>query len=123
MSKALFDKCLMVYKAMYRHADGDSGVYKGHLSKLMFNDLQLSNPYYTKITRKLKDMGCIEQTKRGNAVALSEWNLVKVPTWEDFISTPKRADLINQRLDIVETRLNKLDLMMNKIWEALRAKD
>jgi hypothetical protein len=92
-----FDWAEKVYKRMLEHAEPteaeDTGlgntrdmtimVYKGHLTKL-FAELEVPNPYYTKIMGALKQDGCVEQLRRGGGAAMSEWILHHEPREEAF---------------------------------------
>ena len=75
IGEKLFNQCLTVYECM--NDESFEGVYSGHLTKLIINELGYPNPYYSKITKKLKDMECIQQIRRGNASAPSIWKLPK----------------------------------------------
>lgn len=90
---ALFSQCLEVYDAMTEEATMQQAwldveeeflVYEGFLTRLITHDLHYSNPYYTKITRRLKAMNCIIQVKRGGSTSPSRWALVNTPTLENF---------------------------------------
>jgi hypothetical protein len=87
-----FDWAEKVYKRMLEHAEPfvDTDVspdefmlYKGHLTKL-FAELEVPNPYYTKIMGALKQDGCVEQLRRGGGAAMSEWILHHEPREEAF---------------------------------------
>lgn len=107
---ALFDHCVNVYNAMLDEAKPEtktvrdeeghdevitSGyqIWEGHTTTL-FNRLELPAPYYTDIMRRLKDMGCVEQLRRGGGKALSKWRLIREPNEEDF---KKAAEISNRR--------------------------
>ncbi len=90
---ALFEQCLEVYEAMkdksahmkpYPDTDEEMLVYEGFLTRLITKDLNFSNPYYTKTTKRLKEMGCIHQIKRGGSTTPSKWALLRTPTIEHF---------------------------------------
>jgi hypothetical protein len=89
---ALFEQCLEVYEAMADQAslqpfdeEGDEMlVYEGFLTRLITQELHYSNPYYTKVTKRLKAMDCIRQLKRGGSTTPSRWLLLKPPTVEFF---------------------------------------
>lgn len=108
---ALFDHCVNTYKAMLDSAKsvttGDDGedvelsddrlpnsiiVYEGFLTHLVTVELRLSVPYYTSIRKKLMEMGCIRQLKRGGGNSPSQWELIFEPTLEAFTkATPKKT--------------------------------
>ena len=93
--KALYEHCINVYERMLEEAappeepDGPR-LYEGHLTQI-FQELQLSTPYYTSVLRTLKSMGCIEQVKRGGGNARSKWVLICAPTEEGFQAVDGRA--------------------------------
>lgn len=92
--ESLFLHCQTAYKGMLSSAKGrvmfndETGqeetiiVWEGMLTQFITGELHLSVPYYTKITRELKRMGCIEQLKRGGGTAPSQWRLLTEPTEE-----------------------------------------
>lgn len=90
---ALFEQCLEVYETMansatmqqaYLDSDEELLVYEGFLTHLIVQDLHYSNPYYTKVTKRLKAMDCIRQIKRGGSTTPSRWALIQTPTIELF---------------------------------------
>lgn len=90
---ALFTQCLEVYEAMADQASMQQAypdvaeeflVYEGFLTRLITQDLHFSNPYYTKVTKKLKAMDCIRQVKRGGSTSPSRWALLQSPTMKLF---------------------------------------
>lgn len=84
---ALFDHCVVIYSAMQEtseeHESGNLYTWEGFLTKL-FQDVGYGVPRYTRITRTLSQMGCIEQVERGGGNKPSKWYLHKEPTIEDF---------------------------------------
>ena len=119
---ALFDQCLEVYVAMTEDAvmkeiaeDQNGLVYTGFLTKLITRDLHFSNPYYTKITGRLKAMDCIRQLKRGGSTSPSVWLLMQEPTLEQFNeaktkSTTRPAgwrESMEQQIRAINERLNR----------------
>ena len=124
---ALFEQCLDLYEAMSEIAtiapirpDSDETglVYEGFLTRLITDDLHLSNPYYTKLTQRLKAMDCIRQLKRGGSTAKSKWLLVQSPTFENFqnVATKKTTrpagwrDSVDQQIRDLSERLSKAGL-------------
>ncbi len=124
---ALFEQCLEVYEAMaeqasmqqaYPDLDEEFLVYEGFLTRLIVHELHYSNPYYTKVTKRLKAMDCIRQIKRGGSTAPSRWALLQTPTLELFRKTPsdssarvnsKEESLLQQVRDLA-ARLDKAGL-------------
>lgn len=105
LTPALFEHAKRLYEEMHKRSnreevedlDDPSGyrqvdVYIGHLTRL-FAELQIANPYYTKIMAALKAQGCIEQLRRGGGSATSKWLLKFPPEEETFrqILERKRA--------------------------------
>ena len=102
--ESLFLHCETAYRGMLNSAKGrvvfDDQlnaeqtiiVWEGMLTQFITGELHLSVPYYTKITRELKRMGCIEQLKRGGGTAPSQWRLLTEPTLEAYESNrPRKA--------------------------------
>lgn len=95
---ALFNHCLAVYHGMREQAtlgdvaplndeDVEQGlVYQGFTTKL-FSDIGLAVPYYSRVLKSLKRMGCIVQLRRGGSTTPSRWQLITEPTMEQFITT------------------------------------
>src|SRR5215216_6548561 len=77
----MFDHCLRVYESMLSQSEveDDDIVYRGFLSVLFQQELNLPVPYYTPVKRKLEELGCIEQQKRGGGKTPSEWRLFYPP--------------------------------------------
>jgi hypothetical protein len=143
---ALFDHCCKTYNAMFREARpiehtvpvSDDGpmdgvdvktvsvmVYEGFLTQLITGKLTLSVPYYTKITQKLIQMGCIRQMKRGGGTAPSQWELVYEPTVEAFMrATPRpvpkqtKEDQTNRLILGLTKRITTLEDQVQSLIEA-----
>jgi len=120
---ALFEQCLEVYEAMSNDAeyqmvnDEQVLVYEGFLTRLITQDLHYSNPYYTKITGRLKGMDCIRQLKRGGSTSPSKWALVQTPTVELFdearLKVSKRTGVgKGSRMDQIEQQIRDLNLRL-----------
>ena len=124
---ALFEQCLILYEAMTDKAtmapirpdsDEEGLVYEGFLTRLITDELHYSNPYYTKLTQRLKAMDCIRQIKRGGSTAMSRWLLVQRPTFEHFsvIASKKTTkpsgwrDSVDQQIRDLNERLTKAGL-------------
>ena len=126
---ALFEQCLELYEAMADEAsmqplyygESEEGlVYEGFLTHLITDSdkLNYSNPYYSKLTRRLKSMDCIRQLKRGGSTTMSRWLLVQAPTLEHFrdVATLKatrpsgRIDSIEQQIRGLNERLDRAGL-------------
>lgn len=106
--------------------EGDMVVYEGALTALVTQQLHLSIPYYTHVTRALKAMGCIKQLRRGGGQGLSQWQLLQEPTEELFqqinpetnVAMRRRAsrnEVIEQRLKDITDRIEVLEDFMQQI--------
>jgi hypothetical protein len=70
----------------------DIVVYEGFTTGL-FQELELSIPYYTKVLRHLKAMGCVRQLRRGGGSAMSRWELIKEPNFLDYEAAAVQVDM------------------------------
>jgi hypothetical protein len=101
---AVYNHCQAIYKAMSDEAkaetilvEGEDGgpvatgyyLYEGYATAL-FQQEELAAPYYTRVMRLLKDMGCVEQLRRGGGAAKSKWRLLREPTEELFHAAESR---------------------------------
>jgi hypothetical protein len=93
-TSAQFEHCVNVWGEMRTQStkerldpsDPDAeyvDVYEGHLTKL-FAGLGMATPYYTTVMQALKQMGCVEQIRRGGGNSPSRWVLVNPPEEEMF---------------------------------------
>lgn len=82
-SSALWRHVQNLYDRMAIEADED-GIWEGKLTALVVNEMHLSLPYYTSLTRALKTMGCIAQIKRGGGGSKSQWKMIRPPTVQEF---------------------------------------
>lgn len=128
----LFEHCVAVFQEMEGQArdEGAEGlIYEGHLTKL-FNQLGLSAPYYTSVMRRLKQMDCVVQVRRGGGTSTSRWRLVRVPSEESFRShedmkvrpNGKYATL-EQGLRSAHERINELVDQINDLYDMLEERD
>lgn len=116
---ALFEQCLEVYEAMaeqasmqqaYPDLDEEFLVYQGFLTRLIVQDLHYSNPYYTKVTKRLKSMDCIRQIKRGGSTSPSRWALLQTPTLELFEKVPSETSgRVNSREESLAQQVRDLN--------------
>jgi hypothetical protein len=120
----LYEYCHTVYDAMAEQSEmqvptiedeEEALVYEGFVTHL-FKELHFSVPYYTKVMRKLQDMDCIVQVRRGGSTSPSRWILLRAPTYELFQaateSTKKpsrrsRMDTLEQQIRDMNERLNR----------------
>ena len=128
---ALWDHAFSVYAAMKENAqtevlrvgmDDEGLVYEGFLTRLVTGELGLSVPYYSKVTRVLKDMGCIQQLRRGGATTPSRWLLLADPDYEVFqrvvdrpSASPQKPN--DQRINDLNHRINDLEDKVEAMWE------
>jgi len=84
----VFIHCDKTYKMMYENRSTTmhegKPVYRGHLTKDMYEYLGLTTAQYSRVVDMLVEMGCIHQLKRGAGKAPSEWVLIGAPTYESF---------------------------------------
>jgi hypothetical protein len=135
VTPALFDHALRVYEEMlkrsekepvYREAEtevdamvgGEVDVYTGHLTRL-FADLQIANPYYTKIVHILKAQNCVEQLRRGGGAAMSKWILKTPPTEETFKALMERKTAPKGKAAVLEQRVGDLMKLSNQLQDLL----
>ena len=118
---ALFEQCLELYEAMAEESsmqqldhreDLEGLVYEGFLTRLVTDSDKLgySNPYYTKLTSRLKDMDCMRQLKRGGSTSMSRWLLIQAPTLEHFRNVAsKKATRPSGRLDSIDQQIRDIN--------------
>jgi hypothetical protein len=93
-------------------------VYEGHLTRL-FSDLNIANPYYTKIRAALVAQGCIEQIRRGGGVATSKWVLCHPPEEDGFKAIMERRRAPKGRGAIIDQRVSDLMKLVAQHEEAI----
>lgn len=93
-------------------------VWEGMLTRLIQNELSLSVPYYTSVTRALRNMGCIRQLRRGGGTSPSQWELLHAPDEESFnaqqtekVTKPDKHAMLQDQLQQLNRRV--LDLESN----------
>lgn len=92
----LFERCVKLYSLMEEKADsGGAAAYKIYYGSIapMIEELGVAQSYQSKITTRLKMMGCVEMLKRGSGAAKSVWGLYKTPTIEDFYASDTTGDV------------------------------
>lgn len=109
-----------------RHTEqGDMVVYEGSLTALITEDLHLSTPYYTKLLRLLKGMGCVRQLRRGGGTSPSQWEMQTEPTEELFqfciennsrlaSSKPSRYEALEQQVRDMNERVLKIEAILSQ---------
>ena len=122
---ALYTQCLEVYEAMADQAEMTQAypddpqellVYEGFLTRLITQDLHYSNPYYTKVTKRLKGMDSIRQIKRGGSTSPSRWALIQTPTLELFNSVPEMTS--NKRASMRENLEQQIRDLNKRLTDA-----
>jgi hypothetical protein len=120
---ALYGHCIVVYGAMMNRAKRvtEAGVkmivWEGFPTKLIMDELHMSNPYYTYTLRALQGMGCVRQLRRGGSSTPSQWELIEEPTLDKFLeynvkqpsATEVRAEGIEQAIRDIIRRLERLE--------------
>lgn len=124
----LYDHAVRVYEEMLKRSHkefpdntggetfGDADqldIYEGHLTRL-FADLQIANPYYTKIRDALVAQNCMEQIRRGGGVATSRWVLHHPPDEETFRATTERRHAPKGKNAVLEQRVSDLMRMVGQ---------
>lgn len=119
----MFDHCLTVYSKMAEEAT--DGLYEGFSTKLV-QSCGLPSPYYTAVMRRLKEMGCIEQIRRGGGNAVSVWKLLTPPTEALFEAInlsarrrPTRYDGIEQQVRDLNRRMIEIETLINVMGRKL----
>lgn len=122
----LLAKCIALYDAMLEGSftTKEGVMWEGSLSRLIATiDKTTSN--YAKITNALKDMGCIENRRRGGGQSTSLWMLVTPPTYElsQYIVKDTANSKLQRKVDGAIDSLNirvsdleaKVDLLVRHI--------
>jgi hypothetical protein len=125
---ALYEHCAKVYAAMHQlagvcyeqDATEPQWVYEGHLTRL-FSDLGLSTPYYTSVRKKLLEMDCIRQLRRGGGNSLSRWLLVQKPTEELFQASVALRSPRKDRLSRIEQQVKDLSVTVATLYGKVNA--
>lgn len=115
---AIMDHCIAAYDAMVEEAvtEDEGLVYEGFLTKLILTSLNLSMPYYTKVTKELKRMGCIHQLRRGGSTTPSRWLLMREPTMTLYEDSPESPELKGtDRMSVLEQRVRDNTERINKV--------
>jgi hypothetical protein len=131
----LYLHCQKAYQRMFDQAklqvmeDGSEAVmWEGMLTHLIVSELNLSVPYYTRVTRALKAMGCIRQVRRGGGSSPSQWELLQEPTEAAFMSfhegeatdtTPTKKG--STRIDMALEQVAGLNRRLQLVEKALEA--
>ena len=121
---ALYDWSLKVWTEMQTRAtmevleEGEDPkmIYEGHLTNL-FRDLQVPNPYYTTVRKKLMQLGCLVQLRRGGGSALSKWELVKKPSEEAFKDAGELNRVPRGKVGILEQQVRDIKKMAQGLIE------
>lgn len=130
--EALFRHCVTVYRMMMSESkpaitdEGDEIVlWEGSLTGLILGQCNLSTPYYTFITRRLKAMECIRMLKRGGGGGQSQWELMREPEYEVYEKVgaayrPRNAGPIaqlTQQMHDLNRRVKVLEKTLENIIE------
>lgn len=137
-NSALLNHCITVYDAMYEkseeyieedYPEGEAPrIYVGMLTKLFVRlDYGISN--YSRIVNALRDMGCIEQIRRGAGKTPGMWLLWRRPDESlfEWVKTYNReqkerkedvlGDSTEQRVRDLQTAVNDLRDKVNLLEE------
>jgi hypothetical protein len=133
VTPALYDHACRVYKEMLKRSHTEEvevsdpnddnfvlikeiDVYEGHLTRL-FAELEIANPYYTKIRNVLVAQGCIDQLRRGGGVGLSKWILNHEPDEDSFKTMMERKRPPKGTLATLEQRVKDLMVLNGEIQD------
>jgi len=144
----MFEHCSTIYQKMLRDStpevinvlgkDGSTSteatgyaIYEGYLTSL-FSEAGMAAPYYTTVTKMLRNMGCAEQVSRGGGAKKSKWRLITEPTEELYMKadaigsgrepTSKTAMNTKQVNDLTK-RVDLLEEQMTALLESLMAEE
>lgn len=95
-------------------------VYEGALTRLITQELNLSVPYYTSVTRALKNMGCIRQLRRGGSSSKSQWELIKAPTEEAFNNQTKPKQPKQDKYEMCLQQIRDLNKRVLKLEDLIQ---
>jgi len=117
---AVYEHCCRVYAEMEGQATEmpEGRVYEGYTTRL-FQALELSPPYYTRIRDLLIKMGCVEQLRCGGGNAKSRWRLVREPDETIFTLANEMHVRKNGRVTQVEDSLNTMNMRLLRVEQAL----
>lgn len=94
---ALFYHCTDAYREMMARAnrveldEGTEGiVYEGFITTFFKDELKLSVPYFSSVTKALTKMGCARQLRKGGSSTPSQWLMITEPTLELFLDYQDR---------------------------------
>lgn len=125
---SLFFHCNDVYEKMMTHSKevetedgmGTMIIYEGHLTHLFTREMHLSTPYYTKVTRALKRMGCIRQVRRGGGPQPSQWEMIRNPTRSSFeYDKPKPEKQGSTKIEMLEDQMMQHNKRLQALEDAL----
>lgn len=128
----LYTYCVQIFQSMTESAqheklgiqfgDQEGMVFEGFLTKI-FKEEYLAVPYYTKVMRELKRMGCVQQLQRGGSTTPSRWLLIHPPTPELWVSSvdPTKLDgqsPESQQIQDLNRRIAELEEFKREILDS-----
>lgn len=121
---AIFEHATRTWDYLYEQSfvedsgDGPIRIWEGSLTKVITDDLGLSNPYYTKITTLLRAAGCLEMLKRGGGGSVSRWMIRTKPDTELLYRTVQHLDSrSNQRFEAERAQEQRLKDINTRVLE------
>jgi hypothetical protein len=118
---SLFLHCSSVFELMKKRATPEiiesthALVYRGFLTHLITQDLELATPYYTHVMHRLKKMGCVRQLQRGGGPSPSTWELIEEPTLEAYEAAEDKKEKPQtwkgQTDEVMQRMLSRLDTL------------
>lgn len=94
-------------------------VWEGMLTRLITSEMNLSIPYYSYVTKALKQMGCIKQLRRGGGTSPSQWELIKAPNEETFVNQSPKRSVRKTKTDMMQDQIMSLNNRVLTLERAL----
>lgn len=117
---AFFGHMQRFYAALDHLADSETGVYKGHPTKVI-DTLKIPQPYYSRLMRDLERMGCLTRLQRGSRNSESHLAIHKPPTLEDFLALgdDDKTERQQQRDAIIRRQISDLNTRLMEVEKRL----
>lgn len=120
-TRVMYEHCQKIYQEMVAQAtdSNDEGlVYEGFTTQL-FSTVGLPVPYYTEVFALLRDMGCVEQLRRGGGNTPSRWRIMGEPDEESFRSFDGKRRVKKGKNAILEQQMRDLRLRVSELESAV----
>lgn len=112
---ALYGHCVTIYRMLHREAEdvdfeGDTvRVFEGSTTNV-FNRAHLSTPYYSHVMKRLQNMGCVRQIRRGGGSSMSRWLIITEPTPEAWAQAAEMSRVTARSGKVVQLEQKVRDL-------------